>query len=61
LGALTAVAVFEHKPEDKELLELRIKHGWSPTPSPLVGGEQILGYAACLVEDSQKQARKSLE
>jgi hypothetical protein len=48
VGGVTAVAVFDHKPSPRELLEYRLARGWRPTPSRLKGGEQVLGYAACV-------------
>jgi len=31
------------------MLAERLAHGWRPTPSRLKVGEQVLGYAACVV------------
>jgi len=51
LGAVTAVAVWSHKPTDRELLDARLARGWKPTPSGLKGGDRVLGYAACIFDD----------
>jgi hypothetical protein len=48
LGGVTAVAVWGHRPDARELLDARIGRGWRPRPSPLRGGPRVLGYAACL-------------
>lgn len=45
---MTAVAVWDHTPTDKELLDARLADGWQPTPSLLQTGPVVLGYAACL-------------
>ena len=52
MGAIRSVSVWDHKPTAEELLQMRIREGWSPTPSPLKDGEAILGYAACLNNSS---------
>ncbi|HNB71465.1 MAG TPA: hypothetical protein PLS70_10150 [Acidobacteriota bacterium] len=46
MGAITAVAVWDHQPTGDELLALRLKQGWVPTPSRLKDGHQVLGHAA---------------
>jgi hypothetical protein len=46
---VTAVAVWDHDLGARELLAARLNEGWTPTPSALRGGDQILGHAACLV------------
>lgn len=46
---MTAVAVFDHRPDAAELLARRLERGWRPTPSALREGERVLGYAACVV------------
>ena len=46
LLALTAVAVWDHRPNAAELLAKRLAHGWRPTPTKLKTGDQVLGYAA---------------
>ena len=46
---MTAVAVFDHRPDAAELLARRLARGWRPTPSALKDGERVLGYAACAV------------
>jgi hypothetical protein len=48
---VTAVAVFEHRPTPRELLERRLDRGWRPTASQLRSGERVEGYAACVFED----------
>lgn len=47
---MTAVAVWDHRPSPRELLEERQARGWKPTPSGLKGGDRVLGYAACIFE-----------
>lgn len=45
---MTAVAVWDHHPTPRELLDERLARGWRPTPSLLNTGPKVLGYAACL-------------
>jgi hypothetical protein len=45
---VTAVAVWDHRPTPQELLDARLSRGWKPTPTLLVDGPTVLGYAACL-------------
>jgi hypothetical protein len=47
LGAVMAVATWDHLPSPGELLERRIERGWRPTPTATIDGEVVLGYAAC--------------
>jgi hypothetical protein len=47
VGALTAVAVWDHKPSADELIQRRLDAGWTPTPTSLKDGPAILGHAAC--------------
>jgi hypothetical protein len=47
LGAVMAVAIWEHRPTPNELLDRRLAGGWRPTPTATVEGDVILGYAAC--------------
>ena len=54
---MTAVAVFDHKPSPRELLEHRLARGWRPTASRLRAGEQVLGYAACVFEVPELKAK----
>jgi hypothetical protein len=49
---VTAVAVWDHRPTDRELLDARLARGWQPTPSGLKGGDKVLGYAACVFDGS---------
>ena len=49
MGSVMAVAILDHRPDAAELLRARLQQGWRPTPSPLKGGERVLGYAACAV------------
>jgi hypothetical protein len=49
VGAITAVAVWDHLPAASELLDRRLALGWRPTPTLLRTGERVLGYAACAV------------
>ena len=46
---MTAVAVFDHRPDAAELLARRVARGWRPVPTALKDGARVLGYAACLV------------
>lgn len=56
---MTAVAVFDHRPDAAELLARRLARGWRPTPTALKDGARILGYAACAVTDEhQVRAQK---
>jgi hypothetical protein len=48
-GELTAVAVWSQRPSADELLEWRVRDGWTPTKSLLKEGPRVLGHAACLV------------
>ena len=45
---MTAVAVWDHRPGERELLDARLDRGWRPTPSRVKGGPRVLGYAACV-------------
>ncbi len=45
---MTAVAVWDHRPDADTLLEARLARGWAPTPTGTRDGPQILGHAACL-------------
>jgi hypothetical protein len=56
---VTAVAVFDHKPDARELLERRLERGWQPTASRLRTGERVEGYAACVFEDPVLRAKVS--
>jgi len=47
VGHLTAVAVFDAKPTNDELLNWHLQMGWTAQVSELQGGPRILGYAAC--------------
>jgi len=59
VGGVTAVAVFDHKPAARELLERRLERGWQPTVSRLRAGERVEGYAACVFEDPTLRAKVS--
>lgn len=48
LGAVTAVAVWNHEPTANELLDRRLSRGWQPTPTATRSGPQVLGFASCL-------------
>jgi hypothetical protein len=48
LGAVMAVAIWDHRPSPAELLDRRLEGGWRPTPSATIDGAIILGYAACI-------------
>jgi hypothetical protein len=56
VGSITAVAVWDHAPSARELLDRRLALGWKPTPSLLTSGERVLGYAACAVTGSPHRA-----
>jgi hypothetical protein len=45
---VTAVAVWDQKPTEEQLLEAWLARGWRPTPTATVEGRQVLGYAACV-------------
>jgi hypothetical protein len=45
--------VWDHQPTADELLDARLAAGWTPTPTGMVGGDQILGYAACRVRPAK--------
>lgn len=47
MGAVMAVAIWDHQPSPGELLDRRIASGWRPTPTATVDGDVVLGYAAC--------------
>jgi len=47
LGAVMAVAIWDHQPSPQELLDRRLERGWRPTPTATVDGHIILGFAAC--------------
>ena len=49
MGAITAVAVWDHLPSADELLEARLAEGWEPRPSLLKDGDRVVGHAACSV------------
>jgi hypothetical protein len=53
---VTAVAVWEHRPAPRELLDARLAAGWRPTASALKSGDRVLGFAACVVEETMKRA-----
>jgi hypothetical protein len=42
-----AVAIWDHQPTPRELLDRRLESGWRPTPTAMRDGDQILGFAAC--------------
>lgn len=48
---MTAVAVWDHRPDADELLASRLADGWRPTPSYLVGGPRVLGHAETVPEE----------
>jgi hypothetical protein len=41
-----AVAIWDHHPTPRELLDARLARGWRPTPTPLRSGDRVLGFAA---------------
>jgi hypothetical protein len=46
--------VWKHKPNAEGLLKYRLKNGWLPTPSRLKDGDEVLGYASCLIDERIK-------
>jgi hypothetical protein len=42
---VTAVAVWDRRPDADALLADRLARGWTPTPTGLKGGAQVLGHA----------------
>jgi hypothetical protein len=46
---VTAVAVWDHLPTARELLDARLARGWEPTPTATRDGARVLGFAACAV------------
>jgi len=56
---VTAVAVWDHRPSARELLDARLGAGWKPTPSSLKGGDRVLGYAACVFEAPGLEAKRT--
>ncbi|MBK8257443.1 MAG: hypothetical protein IPK82_32845 [Polyangiaceae bacterium] len=44
--------MWDHKPTADELLDARVKRGWEPTATGLIGGAKVLGFAAKLMEES---------
>jgi len=52
VGAITAVAVWDHVPTAQELLDGRLARRWVPTPSRLKAGDRVLGYAGCMVTNT---------
>lgn len=42
-----AVAIWDHRPTARELLDARLADGWTPTPTATQDGPEVLGYAAC--------------
>ncbi len=47
-----AVAIWDHEPTERELLDRRIVAGWRPTPTATRDGDVVLGYATCLIVNS---------
>jgi hypothetical protein len=58
---VTAVAVWDHKPEADEVLEARLAEGWRPQPSALREGDRVLGHAACRIGSMPDQANAGLD
>jgi hypothetical protein len=38
--------VWSKNPSADDLLDARLERGWTPTPTPTVSGDRILGHAA---------------
>lgn len=51
---MTAVAVWDHRPDAAELLAARLAAGWTPTPTATRSGDVVLGYAACVFDPAAK-------
>ena len=49
LGSVTAAAVWDRRPSAQDMLDARLARGWRPTATALKTGDQVLGYAACIV------------
>jgi hypothetical protein len=47
-----AVAIWDHLPDEAELLGRRVALGWRPRTTPTKDGDVVLGYAACLPSPS---------
>ncbi|HKW50052.1 MAG TPA: hypothetical protein VJN70_21510 [Gemmatimonadaceae bacterium] len=60
MGAIAAVAVWDHDPLPSELLDSRLARGWTPTPSRLKGGDRVLGYAGCVVTSAPHRGSDGL-
>jgi hypothetical protein len=60
VGAITAVAVWDHEPSARELFDRRLARGWTPTPSRLKSGERVLGYAGCAVTNAPHRTSGSV-
>jgi hypothetical protein len=58
VGAVTAVAVWNHAPTADELLAVRLAAGWRPTPSRLKSGETILGHACSAGVEIERNATR---
>jgi hypothetical protein len=39
------------------MLAERLEQGWTPTPSQLKAGEQVLGYAGCTVTREHRTSK----
>lgn len=48
---MNGVSVWDHQPTADELLDARLRRGWSATPTSTVEGEVVLGHGACRVRD----------
>jgi hypothetical protein len=56
---VTAVAVWDHRPTPRELLDARLADGWQPTASAVRGGDRVLGYAACVFRNPALDGRRT--
>jgi len=43
------VAAWDRRPDADAILAARLARGWKPTPSPLQGGDRVLGHACSVV------------
>lgn len=49
IGDPMAVSIWEIRPSPETLLGRRVALGWQPRASPMAEGDEVLGFAACLV------------
>lgn len=49
VGDPMGVSIWEIRPSPETLLGRRVALGWQPRMSPMADGDEVLGFAACLV------------